>query len=62
MVHILRYIKDNNTLVLKYYADKNATPVSDLLRQSSFKTDNHFMDIYDSNWQDCTDTGIITGA
>ena len=32
LVHLLRYIRDNKTLGLKYYADLNDTPVTDLLR------------------------------
>ena len=32
LVHILRYIRDNNTLGLKYYANMNDAPISDLLR------------------------------
>ena len=32
LVHLLRYIGDNKTLVLKYYADLNDAPVTDLLR------------------------------
>ena len=47
---------------LKYYADLNDTPVTDLLRQANIKTKNHLMDFSDSSWQDCTDTGRITGA
>ena len=31
-VHLLRYIRDNKTLGLKYYAYMNAAPVSNLLR------------------------------
>ena len=34
-VHLLRYIRDNNTLGLKYYADMNDATVTDLLRQTS---------------------------
>ena len=30
LVHILRYIRDNKTPGLKYYADMNDAPVSDL--------------------------------
>ena len=44
LVHILRYIRDNNTLGLKCYSDINDAPVSDLLRQASIKTENHLMD------------------
>ena len=62
LVHLSRYIKDNKTLVLKYYADMNDAPVSDLLRQDSIKTDNQFMAFSDSSWQDCPDTGRSTGA
>ena len=44
LVHLMRYIRDNKTLVLKYYADTNDAPVSDLLIQASIKTENHLMD------------------
>ena len=47
---------------LKYYADMNDAPVSDLLRQPSIKTENHLMAFSDSIWQDCPDNGRITGA
>ena len=43
LVHLLRYIKENKTLGLKYYADLNDAPVTDILRQSNIKTKNHFM-------------------
>ena len=47
---------------LKYYADINDAPVTDLLRQSSIKTENHLMAFSDSSWQDFPETGRITGA
>ena len=47
---------------LKYYADINDAPVTDLLRQASIKTDKHLMDFSDYSWQDCPDTGRSTGA
>ena len=43
LIHLLRYIRENKTLGLKYYADLNDAPVTDLLRQASIKTKNHFM-------------------
>ena len=61
LIHLLRYIRDNKTLVLKYYADINDAPVTDLLRQANIKTNNHLMDFSDSSWQDCPDTGRSTG-
>ena len=60
MVHLLRHIRDNNTLGLNYYADTNDTPVSDLLRQASIKTDNKLMAFSDSTWKYFPDTGRIT--
>ena len=62
LVHLLRYIRDNNTLGLKYYADPNYAPVTDLLRQSKIKTKNHLMAFSDYSWQDCPDTGRSIGA
>ena len=47
---------------LKYYAALNNATVTDLLRQANIKTNNHLMEFSDSSWQDCPDTGRITGA
>ena len=46
MIHLLRYIRYNKTLILHYYADMNDAPVSDLLRQASIKTKNHLMNFF----------------
>ena len=62
LVYLLRYNRDNKTLGLKYYADLNDVPVTDLLRQANIKTNNHLMDFSDSSWQDFPDTGRSTGA
>ena len=62
LVHLLRYIRDNNTLGLKYYADMNDAPLTDLLRQASIKTEDHLMDFSDSSCKYCPDTGRSTGA
>ena len=49
LVHLLRYIRYNRTLILKYYADINDAPVSDLLKQASIKTENQLMNFSDSS-------------
>ena len=49
-------------MVLRYYADLNDAPVTDLLRQANIKTNKNLMAFSDSSWQDCTDTGRSTGA
>ena len=41
LIHLLRYIRDNETLGLKYYADLNDAPVTDLLRQANIKIKNN---------------------
>ena len=62
LVQILRYIRYNKPLGLKYYADMNDAPVTDLLRQASIKTKNHLITSSDSSWQDCPDNGRSTGS
>ena len=47
---------------LKYYADLNDAPVTDLLRQANIKTKNQLMAFSDSSWQYCPDTVISTVA
>ena len=62
LVHLLRYIRYNKTLGWKYYANINDAQVSDLLRQSSIKTDNNLMAFFNSSWKYCPDTCTSTGA
>ena len=62
LVHLLRYIRYNKTLVLNFYADINDALVSYLLRQSSIKTENLLMAIYDSSWKYYPDSGRSTGS
>ena len=45
LVHLLRYIRDNKKLGLKYYAHLNDAPVTDFLRQPNIKTNNNLMAI-----------------
>ena len=61
-VHLLKYIRDNKTLGLKYYYDNKYVHLSDLLRQTSIKNDNQLMYFSDSSWQDFPDTGRSIGA
>ena len=62
LVHLLRYIRYNKSLELKYYANMIDAPVSDLLRPASIKTENHLMVFSDSNWQDFPETGRSRGV
>ena len=49
-------------MILKYHADMNDAPVSDLLIQASIKTENLLMGFSYYSWQDCPDTNRSTGA
>ena len=49
LIRLLRYIRGNKTLALKYYEDLNNAPVTDLLRQASIKNKNHLMYFSDSS-------------
>ena len=62
LIHLLRYIRDNKNLGLKYYAYLNDAPVTDLLRQANIKTKNQLMAFSDYSWKDCPDTGRSTWA
>ena len=62
LVYLLRYIRDNKPLILKYYAALNDAPVNDILIQANIKTKNHLMELSDYSWQDCPDTRRSPGA
>ena len=62
LVHLFRYIRENKTLGLKYYAGMEDAPLPDLLRQANIDTKNQLMEFSDSSWKDCQDTGRVTGA
>ena len=61
LVHLLRYIRDNKNLGLRYYSKIEDAPLSELLRQAIINNYNQLMVFYDSICQECIDTGIITG-
>ena len=46
LIHLLRYIRDNKNLGLKYYSKIENAPLSDLLRKVRINTDNQFMVLY----------------
>ena len=50
LVHLLRYIRSNKTLGLKYYYDMNDALLSDLLIQAIISTENQLMAFSDSSW------------
>ena len=57
LIHLLRYMRDNETFGLNYYADMKYEPLSELLRQASINNENPLMYLYDYSWQDFPETG-----
>ena len=49
LVYLLRYIRDNKTLGLKYYADTNDAPLFNLFGKARIKTENKLMAFSDSS-------------
>ena len=62
MVHLMRYIRDNNNLGFLYYSKIEDTPLTYILGQAIINSENQFIVFYDSRWQECLDTVSSTGA
>ena len=62
LVHLLRYIRDNKTLGLKYYVDTNDASVSYRLRPAIIKTENQLMNFSYYCQKYVPETGRITEA
>ena len=62
LVQLFLYIRDNKNLGLRYYANIECTPLSDLLRQAIINTKKKMVVLSYSICQDCSDTGSITGS
>ena len=62
LVNLLRYIRDNMNLCLKYYDDMKDEPLSDMFIQANMNNDKKLMAYYDSSWKYCPDTDRRTGA
>ena len=60
LVHLLRYVRDNNILCLIYYSNIEYVPISYLLIQSIINTENQSLVFSDSSWKDCWNTDRIT--
>ena len=61
-LHLLKYIKYNKNLILKYYSKIEDLPLFDLLIQAIIKSENQLRVLYEYIWQECTDTDKCTGS
>ena len=62
LLHLLRYIWDNNSLGLRYYSQIEDAPLSELFIHSIIHTDNQLMMFSNCTWYDCPDTYGSTGT
>jgi hypothetical protein len=62
LLHILRYLRDNMYLGLKFYSDITMSPVPRLLSSNGISLDNPLCTFTDSSWNDDIDTGSSSGC
>ena len=61
-MYLLRYIRDNKTLGLKYYDNMKDALLYELFRQYNIKTENKLMVLSGSSWKYFPETGRSIGA
>ncbi len=57
LLHLLRYLRDNMYLGLKFYSDITISPITRLLSSNGISLDNLLYTFTDSSWKDDIDTG-----
>jgi hypothetical protein len=62
LLNLLRYLRDNMNLGLRFYSDINTSPVTRLLSSNRIPLDNPLIAFSDSSWNDDIDTGRSTGC
>ena len=62
LVHLLRYIRDNNNSGLRYFANIEDAHISDLFRQAILNTEKQFMVFSDYIYQYCPYNKRRTGS
>ena len=62
VIHKLKYVRDNNSLGLKYFHLWNDSPIYKVLKNNDLMVTHDIFGTHDSSWQDCPDTGKSTGC
>jgi len=62
IVHLLRYLRDNTYLGLRYYSDINNSPIYKSLRDNNINETGLLLCYSDSSWHDDVDSGRSTGC
>jgi hypothetical protein len=61
LLHLLRYLRDNMYLGLKFYSDITVSPMTRLLSSNGISLNNPLCTFTDSSWNYDTDTGRRSG-
>jgi len=62
LVHLLRYLRDNNNFGIRFFSDFTTSPLYHHLREHKLPTDQLLVIMCDSSWNDDVDTGRSTGC
>ena len=62
VIHVLKYLRDNSSLGIKYYHNITSAPVHKILLETGMPVIHDLVGMHDSSWQDCPDTGRSTGS
>jgi hypothetical protein len=62
ITHLLRYLRDNSHLGLRYYSEITDSPINQMLSQQNINVQQLLYGFSDSSWNDDQDTGRSTGC
>jgi hypothetical protein len=62
LLHVLRYLRDNTLLGIKFYSELSQAPLVAMLRGQQIEQVHPFFGFSDSSWNDDADTGRSTGC
>ena len=62
ILHLLRYLRDNTYLGLRYYSNVNDSPIYESLRNNNINETGSLLAYSDSSWHDDVDSGRSTGS
>jgi transposase InsO family protein len=62
LLHLLRYLRDNALLGIRFYSDLFRAPLMKMLESQKIQQHHAFFGFSDSSWNDDADTGRSTGC
>jgi hypothetical protein len=62
LLHLLRYLRDNALLGIRFYSDLFRAPLIQMLEKQQIQQQHAFFGFSDSSWNDDADTGRSTGC